>query len=242
MLKHSVATSTMWITLVGCAATQTVRPGEVSVQREVEPTKADSPGQRSTGTAKVVRPELRRELLGMRDRDQALRGQLSAHDMEQPDEQLAEKIRTMDVEHARRLEQLVEQEGRWPGVDLVGPEGADAAWLLAQHADHTPALQRFFLDKLRAAVDEGHAPPRHLAYLADRVRLKSGKAQLYGTQFEIVDGELELKPVAEPEKLDDRRAQMGLPSMEEYKKQMKEILFGNQAAPTEKPDGEPGRN
>jgi|HubBroStandDraft_3_1064219.scaffolds.fasta_scaffold71532_2 hypothetical protein len=48
----------------------------------------------------------------------------------------------------------------WPGRTLVGEDGAQAAWLLAQHADHNPDLQRAFLDALRDAVARGELPRR----------------------------------------------------------------------------------
>jgi len=52
---------------------------------------------------------------------------------------------------------------------VVGEDGALAAFLLAQHADRTPAPQRAFLDALRRAVAQREASPAHLAYLEDRV-------------------------------------------------------------------------
>jgi uncharacterized protein DUF6624 len=69
----------------------------------------------------------------------------------------------------------------WPGRALADEDGAQAAFLLAQHADHAPALQQAFLDALREAVDQGDASPAHLAYLEDRVRVHAGLPQLYGT-------------------------------------------------------------
>lgn len=102
-----------------------------------------------------------------------------------PDEVAAEWQR-VDAENTRWLCELLTMRG-WPGRTLVGEEGAQAAWLLAQHADQDPTLQRAFLDALRGAVAQGEASPAHLAYLEDRVRVHAGQPQLYGTQFTVTD-------------------------------------------------------
>jgi hypothetical protein len=57
------------------------------------------------------------------------------------------------------------------------------AWLLAQHADRDPVLDRAFLEALRGALAHGEASPAHLAWLEDRVRVRTGQPQLHGTQF-----------------------------------------------------------
>ncbi len=175
-------------------------------------------------------PDLAGELLEMREKDQALRQQLNRDGVEEPDEALVERVHAADKKHAQRLEDIVEEHGRWPGNELVGPKAADAAWLLAQHSDHDPKLQKHFLEHLREAVEDDRAPKRHLAYLVDRVRVKADEPQLYGTQFDIVDGELELKPVEAPEDLDERRAEMGLPPIGEYLEQARKMLSGEQDA------------
>jgi hypothetical protein len=56
-----------------------------------------------------------------------------------PDEVAAEWQR-VDAENTRWLCELLTMRG-WPGRTLVGEEGAQAAWLLAQHADQDPTLQ-----------------------------------------------------------------------------------------------------
>src|SRR6266545_453181 len=103
----------------------------------------------------------------------------------------------------------------WPARTLVGEDGAQAAWLLAQHADQDPALQRAFLDALRSAVAEGEASPAHLAYLEDRVRVHAGQPQLYGTQFTVTDGEFGPYPIEDPQRLDERREE-GAPEILEH--------------------------
>jgi len=66
----------------------------------------------------------------------------------------------------------------WPGKTLAGNDGAHAAPLLAQHADHGLLRQRAFLDALRDAVAGGEAPAADLAYLEDRMRVNGRAASV----------------------------------------------------------------
>ncbi len=59
----------------------------------------------------------------------------------------------VDVRNTDRLREIVERYG-WPGRSLVGEEGADHAWLLAQHADKQLEFQRRALILLATAVDQ----------------------------------------------------------------------------------------
>ena len=122
---------------------------------------------------------------------------------------IAAQLRRVDESNTRWLGQLLSARG-WPGRTLVGEDGAQAAWLLAQHADHDPVLQRTFLDALRAAVTQGEASGVHLAYLEDRVRVHAGQPQLYGTQFTVTGAEFGPCPIEDPKRLDRRRADAGL--------------------------------
>ena len=126
----------------------------------------------------------------------------------------------MDTDNTRWLADLVAARG-WPGCTLAGPDGAKAAWLLAQHADRDPELQRTFLEALRGAVADGDASPGNLAYLEDRVRVHEGRPQLCGTQFTVIDGELRPSPIEDPERLDERRAEAGLGPFAAYEAQMR---------------------
>ena len=128
----------------------------------------------------------------------------------------------IDADNTAWLQQVIAEHG-WPGVELVGGQGADEAWLLAQHADLTPAFQRQALELLEVAVAAGDAPPRHLAYLTDRALVAAGELQVYGTQY-TDDGDgsnLRLQPVAEPGRLDERRTAMGLEPAAEYDQRMR---------------------
>jgi hypothetical protein len=165
-----------------------------------------------------VDEELRQELLRRRDEDQRVRQLASPyrgqHGIRLPDEVSAEWQR-VDDDNTRWLGDLLTTRG-WPGRTLVGEDGAQAAFLLAQHADRAPGPQRAFLDALRGAVARGEASQAHLAYLEDRVRVRAGQPQLYGTQFTVTSGNFGPCPIEDPQRLDERRAAAGLEPFADY--------------------------
>ncbi len=59
-----------------------------------------------------------------------------------------------DEENLPWLKDVVTRLG-WPGKSLVGVDGAEAAWQLAQHADRDPAFQRQCLDLIAPMVETG---------------------------------------------------------------------------------------
>jgi len=121
----------------------------------------------------------------------------------------------VDAENLPWLKRLVGEVG-WPGKSLVGEDGANAAWLLVQHADQDPAFQRQCLDLLTEAADRAEATSRQVAYLTDRVLLREGKPQEFGTQA-TGQGELWVaRRLRDPERVDERREQVGLGPLQEY--------------------------
>ncbi len=184
---------------------------------------AGLPPQDAAGWNSRVDDELRLELLARRGDDQRIRNLVSPpsgqHMIILPDEVAAEWQR-IDQGNTRWLGELVRTRG-WPGGTLAGEDGAAAAWLLAQHADRDPVVQRTFLDALRGAVAEGEASPAHLAYLEDRVRVNARQPQLYGTQFTVTNGEFGPYPIENPQRLDERRAEAGLEPFADYESRMR---------------------
>ena len=128
-----------------------------------------------------------------------------------------------DEPRTARLEEIVEEHG-WPGYDLVGEDGEEAAWVLAQHADLDPDFQAEALELLRDAVAEGQASPGNLAYLEDRVAVAQGRPQVYGTQMGCrKKGPVPATPIEDPAGLDERREEAGLPPHAEYVEEMTEV-------------------
>ena len=157
-----------------------------------------------------VNKELRAELLRRVAADQEAR---HARD--------ARAMAAADGENLPWLRQVITDVG-WPGKSLVGEDGAQAAWLLAQHAGRDPALQRRCLDLLTAAVQRGEATLVQQAYLTDRVLRHEGKPQEYGTQATSRDGRLEPQKLRDPDHVDQRRASVGLGPLAGYLARMAE--------------------
>ena len=118
------------------------------------------------------------------------------------------------------MKTVIERHG-WPGKSMVGSDGAQAAFLLVQHADAEPAFQKRCLELLAKAVKQGEATGDQLAYLTDRVLVAEGKPQRYGTQFYTVGGKLAPRPIEDEANVDARRKEVGLPTMAEYERQMR---------------------
>jgi hypothetical protein len=131
-----------------------------------------------------------------------------------PAEQLA--WRRLTARHGDRLGEIMDEYG-WPAAEQVGEEAARAAWLIAQHADRQLDVQRRALLLMEQAVSAGSAGPRELAFLRDRTLVNEGRKQIYGTQIAGVrDGAPMPWPCAEPERLDELRAEVGIEPFDEY--------------------------
>jgi hypothetical protein len=53
--------------------------------------------------------------------------------------------------------------------------------------------------------------------------LAEGKKQIYGTQFTSQDGQWQPRPLEDAANVDVRRAEVGLPPLAEYARQLKEV-------------------
>jgi hypothetical protein len=165
--------------------------------------------------------EVAAELIERMDRDQQVRSQTSRR---ATDDGLWARVREVDVDNTTWLTQLIDRHG-WPRRSDVGKDGATAAWLLAQHADHDPDFQRHCLRLLEQAVADGEAEPSHLAYLTDRVRRAEGRPQVYGTQFWYGPdgtGQIQPQPIEDPHHLDERRRSAGLGSFDDYADELRQ--------------------
>ncbi len=157
----------------------------------------------------MLNESLRVELLAMREEDLRVRQELL--DSGELGGAYVPRMEAVHVKNAARLRALIAAHG-WPGEDIAGKDGAEAAWLIAQHAVGEPEFQRHVLTLLRASVAQGRAPAWHVAYLEDRIAMHEGRAQRYGSQWvdDARDGRTRPWKLADPERVNELRASVGL--------------------------------
>jgi hypothetical protein len=124
----------------------------------------------------------------------------------------ADPVRISELEAVERrargtLESLSERYG-WPSIQQFGTAAEVDFWLLAQHA--SLEFQSRLLPSLKAAAEKHEATWRQYAYLYDRVALRLGEKQRWGTQYMCEAGQAVLSPVEDLSALDSRRAEVEL--------------------------------
>ena len=116
------------------------------------------------------------------------------------------------------ISKILDERG-WLGAKIIGGKGNSTLFLVIQHADS--ATQVKYLPMMREAVKNGNASASGLALLEDRVALKQGKKQIYGSQIgtDNITGVSFVQDLEDPDNVDKRRAEVGLQPLADYVKQ-----------------------
>jgi len=114
-----------------------------------------------------------------------------------------------------KVKEILDKRG-WLGPEIVGGQGNSTLFLVIQHSNLETQLK--YLPMMRAAVKDGNANPGSLALLEDRVGLRQGKRQVYGSQIgrDQETGEYYVLPLIDPENVDKRRSEVGLGPISQY--------------------------
>lgn len=130
---------------------------------------------------------------------------------------LSETITERDLINLLKIEKILNEHG-WPGADVIGEQGNETLFLVIIHSDLE--IQVKYLPMMREAVKLGNAQGKDLALLEDRIAMRQGKRQIYGSQIkkDYDTGVSYVWPLIEPEKVNERRAKVGLEPIEDYVK------------------------
>ena len=148
------------------------------------------------------------------ENDQKYRKQIRAIESKygNPSKEMTELWKTInyyDSVDLIKIVALIDKYG-WLGADVVGRKGNQTIFLVIQHADII--VQDKYLPLMREAVENKKAEPSELALLEDRVAMRHGRKQIYGSQ--IMYGNL--APLEDPDNVDKRRAAVGLEPLADY--------------------------
>lgn len=123
-------------------------------------------------------------------------------------EMLAQKALRTDSINLVRISEILSEIG-FPRREQVGEFATMTTWIVFQHGDLEH--QKLFLPKMEEAVANGIIPAVYLAMLKDRIDVREGRPQKYGTQLGP-DGRL--CPLLDPSRVNEWRKEVGLPEIE----------------------------
>jgi hypothetical protein len=107
----------------------------------------------------------------------------------------------------------------WLGPYEIGYEGNRALFFVIQHSNKVTIEK--YLPMMKEAVTKGNAEPELLALLIDRTEVLNDRPQIYGSQYQVIDGKYGLYKTLDLKNVNTRRAEVGLGPLEEYLKEMK---------------------
>lgn len=119
---------------------------------------------------------------------------------------------------------------KWPNISKFGNKSDHEAWLLVQHADEDPFFQAGCLFILESLLKIGETNKKNYAYLYDRVALKFGLKQRYGTQCTIEETKgITLSPYEGTlEEVAEKRKELALEPLQEYLYKLKNTYEGKE--------------
>ena len=112
-----------------------------------------------------------------------------------------------------KVKKILDERG-WLGSNIIGEQGNSTLFLVIQHSDSGTREQ--YLPMMREAVKNGNARASSLALLEDRVALRKGEKQIYGSQIGSRKEGYYVLPLIDPDNVNKRRAEVGLGTIQEY--------------------------
>ena len=123
-------------------------------------------------------------------------------------EKLAKRAMDTDSTNLQLVSRILKETG-YPRKSKVGDFATQTVWMVIQHSDLGRIKQ--FLPQLEEAARRGDIAPAHLAATKDRIDIREGRPQKYGTQFNA--------PLLDASRVNEWRKEVGLPPMEVMNKQ-----------------------
>ncbi|RLJ32662.1 hypothetical protein CLU97_2124 [Chryseobacterium sp. 7] len=163
---------------------------------------------------------LQAELLAIYEEDQKYRMQMSETQKKfGPDSKEMNDLWKITMQkdsiNLLKVKKILDEKG-WVGKDKVGAQANSTLFLVIQHSDLE--TQKKYLPMMKEAVAKGNASPGSLALLIDRIEIREGRKQIYGSQIGINQNNKAyyVLPLIDPDNVDKRRTEVGLGPISDY--------------------------
>lgn len=170
----------------------------------------------------VTMPELAQKITYLSDKYEGIRDQ--KNEMLLKFKPTSQEIKDIDARLADQMginfaaaKKIIDANG-FPDHDMVGEEATHKFWMMVQHMDAYPSFQMQVLRNMAGAVEQNKAASIDFAYLTDRVLINKQRPQHYGTQV-YYDNEAKTyktHPVDNITRTNERRAELGLPPLDDF--------------------------
>ena len=165
---------------------------------------------------------LQKELLEIYTEDQKYRMQIneisSKYGKDSNELKMHWKIITSkDSTNLIKIKKILDEKG-WVGKNKVGTQANETLFLVIQHSDIE--TQKKYLPMMKDAVNKGNASSSSLSLLLDRIEIREGRKQIYGSQIGTnpLTKKQYVLPLLDPDNVDKRRKEVGLDSLTNYVK------------------------
>jgi hypothetical protein len=132
---------------------------------------------------------------------------------------IRDSILKTDEINLSEVRQIIKEYG-YLGYSLRTPSSKLAMFTILLHAP-TDILEEY-IDVIKNAIKKGELAIDSYAYIEDKILLKKTGFQKYGTQFNIEKDSIIMAPLADPEKVNYYRVNLGLNVLEDYIKGVRE--------------------
>ena len=173
--------------------------------------------------AKTNNP-LQESLIQMAHEDQLIRKNIEKFAGQKIPNELLEKARAIDFENTEKLKSLITKYSLLT-KDLVGEEGVAAVFLIVQHSPDLKFQEKMLPFLKSSYLNNDGITGQQVALLTDKIMIKQGKNQVYGTQFDVKNKQIIFKPIENIDNVNKLRAEMKMPPLDFYKKLL-EKMYG----------------
>lgn len=130
----------------------------------------------------------------------------------------------IDGDSTRRLEAILDHMS-WEELSALGRQIPDEAFTLISHSSDS-AFKRRMVAVFEPLARAGRARGDYVALLADDLAQDDGRPQIYGTNWDCIDGVFQPKPTEDMAHIEQRRAEMHLSTFAEYSAQQRQLYGG----------------
>jgi hypothetical protein len=164
--------------------------------------------------------KISQKILGLKEEDDKIRAKLVKNGaLSNGYNQEMKVIHNSNAEELNRIMDLI----GFPTAEKVGEKASNAAWFIIQHSIGQPDFMKKCASLMKKEVENRQADQIDFAYLTDRISVLEGKAQIFGTQFDWDEhGEMSPIHIDDYHKVNVRRKALGLKSLHEQTKVMRE--------------------